>query len=443
MSFEHLLTASFRDVTFLLENVEGTGGRRAAQHEYPKKESSFAEDNGAAINKQSINARVVGDDYLTQLSALLSALNQPGPGELVHPWWGIQQVQIGSVTHKLELNTENTATVTFECFEATESLFPSQVPDTAKAVTDKAQAASESNTESFEVSFDVAAATPGVSNMVDSLLDDLDEFTRSLPSLPEELSEWKDRLARVKSSVGKLLAYPGELAREAMGLIEDIKSIATDPIRSLDVYDQVIGRWNGLKAELTVTGGLRHDLVSDHNSSASVMMYQNVSLQERALANANAFKSLLLNQTAIAKAGAIASSSLNQSVDDHNTKMGLVGAARQKQLSGEQLKTIGNALSLLLAERARIAVDENGTTEGSSLRKALRDLRNAVMADVNTRAVRLPKTTLFTPVITMPVALIAYQQTGSCENRGAIIARNGLIRPAFIQANTTVEIIHD
>ncbi|MGC3833949.1 DNA circularization N-terminal domain-containing protein [Moritella viscosa] len=123
MSFEHLLTASFRDVTFLLEDVEGSAGRRAAAHEYPKKETSFAEDNGAAINKQSINARVVGDDYLTQLSALLGVLNQSGPGELVHPWWGIQQVQIGSVTHKFALNTENTATVSFECFEAAPRYF--------------------------------------------------------------------------------------------------------------------------------------------------------------------------------------------------------------------------------------------------------------------------------------------------------------------------------
>ncbi|SGY86814.1 DNA circularization N-terminal domain-containing protein, partial [Moritella viscosa] len=158
MSFEHLLTASFRDVTFLLEDVEGSAGRSAAANEYPKKETNFAEDNGAAINKQSINARVVGDDYLTQLSALLGVLNQSGPGELVHPWWGIQQVQIGSVTHKLALNTENTATVSFEGFEAGSSLFPSQVADTAKVVHDKAKLASDKNAAECKAKFNVAAA---------------------------------------------------------------------------------------------------------------------------------------------------------------------------------------------------------------------------------------------------------------------------------------------
>ncbi|SHO20100.1 DNA circulation protein-Mu-like prophage FluMu DNA circulation protein [Moritella viscosa] len=442
MSFEHLLTASFRDVTFLLEDVEGSAGRRAAAHEYPKKETSFAEDNGAAINKQSINARVVGDDYLTELSALLGVLNQSGPGELVHPWWDIQQVQIGSVTHKFALNTENTATVSFECFEAGSSLFPSQVADTAKVVDDKAKLASEKNAADFKAKFNVAAATPSVGDMVDSLLDDLDEFTRSLPSLPSGLGEWKDRLARVKSSVGKLLAYPGELAREIMGLVESVKSIATDPIRALDVYDQVIDRWNGLKAELMVTGGLRHKLISDNDNSASVLLYQNGSLQTQVLANASAFKALLLNNAAIAKASAIAASSLTAGQQDER-QTGLIGVNNSKVLTGEQLTQMGNALSLLLGERARIAIDEHGSTESSALRKTLRDLRNAVMDDVNRRAVQLPNTTLFTPRVTMPVALIAYQQTGSCEQRHRIITRNGLVNPAFVEANTEVEIIHE
>lgn len=56
--------------------------------------------------------------------------------------------------------------------------------------------------------------------MVDQFLDDLDEFTRGLPSLPSELREWTDRLQRAKDSVGKLLAYPGELAREVMGYLK-------------------------------------------------------------------------------------------------------------------------------------------------------------------------------------------------------------------------------
>lgn len=49
------------------------------------------------------------------------------------------------------------------------------------------------------------------------LPDDLDELTRGLPSLPDQFREWTDRLMRTKDSVGSLLAYPGELAREVTG----------------------------------------------------------------------------------------------------------------------------------------------------------------------------------------------------------------------------------
>jgi prophage DNA circulation protein len=154
MSFEDRLTASFRGVAFLLENVDGKGGRRAIPHAYPKKESGWTEDNGAVLTNQKISGRVVGKDYLTQLRNLLTALNTSGPGELVHPWWGTQTVQVGEVTHRFDNNEDLTAVVEFEVFEAGKNLFPSASTDTAAKLHSAASSAADSNNSWFESLWD-------------------------------------------------------------------------------------------------------------------------------------------------------------------------------------------------------------------------------------------------------------------------------------------------
>lgn len=122
--WESLREASFRNVTFFLVEDEGTSGRRAIPRAYPKKETGWTEDNGAVLTQQQINGKLLGKNFQKQLEALLRALNTAGPGELVHPWFGIQKVQVGKVSHRLSTEEGGIAYISFEVFEAGERLFP-------------------------------------------------------------------------------------------------------------------------------------------------------------------------------------------------------------------------------------------------------------------------------------------------------------------------------
>lgn len=310
MSFEERLTASIRGVEFLLNTVDGKGGRRAIPREYPKRESGWTEDNGAAITNEQITGKLVGNDYLDKLRTLLAALNQPGTSEMIHPWWGVRTVQVGDVSHRLDNEEDGVAYVTFTVWEAGKPLFPSAAIDTAATLGNTADAANGATEQSFLDSF-----LTGIDNMgpmVDTLLDDLDELTRGLPSLPTQFREWTDRLMRAKDSVGTLLAYPGELAREVTGIVEDIKGVVTDPIRALSVYDQVIRRWDGMRAELAITGGLPSGILSDATtgSASSVSTLDTAAEQSAALANGAEFTKLVIRASATAATSAIASANL-------------------------------------------------------------------------------------------------------------------------------------
>ncbi|XDF79212.1 DNA circularization N-terminal domain-containing protein [Aliivibrio fischeri] len=438
MSFETRLMASIRGIEFKLEDADGNSGRRAVPHAYPKRNTGWTEDNGAVLTNQTITGIVVGDNYVKELVDILAALNKPGSCELIHPWFGVQQVQVGKVSHKLVNKEDGIATFSFEVFEAGKALFPVAGIDTVHAVKAESAASQEASNKEFEKEWN-KDAEQGAGDMIDAFLDDLEEFTRGLPSLPSELREWTDRLIRVKDSVGKLLAYPGELAREVMGLLEDIKSVVKDPIRSLEVYDQVKNRWDGERAELAITGGLTKNIVTDGTNASSVPNSANPITQANIIQNSETFKTLVLESAVVSKASALGDSII---IQDLSAKVevitGLTGADSQAVLTGQQLRNIGYTIADELAERAAIAVDVGS----SSVWRQFRVLRQAVLNDTKERAELLPQLSIYTPIITNPVALVAWRETGNTELRQSIVRRNGIKNPSFIQANEPIEVIN-
>lgn len=437
MAFEDRLTASFRGVEFLLEEADGESGRRAIPHAYPKKEVGYTEDNGKVLTQERISGRVVGADYFVQLKAILEALNKPGPGELIHPWFGIRKVQVGKVSHKLINRVDGTATINFEVYEVGENLFPNSKSDTATQVKSEAEKTKDAVNAAFADEFDIS--TPeGMGDMLDAFLDDLDELTRGLPSLPDELRQWTDRLMRTKDSVGKLLAYPGELAREAMGLLEDIKGVVKDPIRALEVYKNVQNRWSGMRAELSATGGLSRNISSAGGMAGSVPTQANPSKNAAIRANAEAFKTLTLNSAIVASCSALGEAEIVKKLNDEPEVVeSLSGAERNAILTGQQLKSLSYGIADQLALYAEAAVESNR----SAVWRQMRALRQAVLADTGARAELLPQVNIYQPKESVPVALVAWQQTGNTERRDSIVLRNGFKNPAFILPTDTVEVI--
>lgn len=464
MSFEDRLTASIRGVEFLLNTVDGKGGRRAIPREYPKRESGWTEDNGAVLTNEQITGKLVGKDYLSKLRSLLDALNQPGTGEMIHPWWGVRTVQVGEVSHRLDNEEDGVAYVTFTVWEAGKRLFPAAAIDTAATLGNAADAAQGATEQSFLDSF--LTGIDNMGSMVDTFLDDLDELTRGLPSLPTQFREWTDRLMRAKDSVGSLLAYPGELAREVTGLVEDIKGVVTDPIRALSVYDLVSRRWEGMRAELAITGGLPTGILTDAaaGSASSVSTIDTPSERDAAMANGEAFTALIERAAATAAASAIASANLGSDRDftasaDGTVTIGqsltgdqignqlsrpmvmngVVGVDRNLLLTADDLEQLANYWANRLAELAMEAVE----AEQRDVWRALRDLRLALLNDSRERGAKLPRRREIALSSTTASALLAWQQYGNTEYRDQLVLGNNLRDPAFITPSTTIQVVDE
>lgn len=80
-----LQPASYNGVAFHVETGMRAGGRRIALHEFPKRDTPYAEDMGRKAKRFTVQAYVIGPDYEDQRDALIAQFEKEGSGRLVLP----------------------------------------------------------------------------------------------------------------------------------------------------------------------------------------------------------------------------------------------------------------------------------------------------------------------------------------------------------------------
>lgn len=88
------LEASFRDAVFLVESTSDEGGPRNIIHEFPGRQDAYAEPSGMFAKRFNVEAHLIGENFEAQLQALEAALDQPGAGRLNHPHRGTKYVAV-------------------------------------------------------------------------------------------------------------------------------------------------------------------------------------------------------------------------------------------------------------------------------------------------------------------------------------------------------------
>lgn len=211
--------ASFRGVKFFIEGHDLAGGRRGVQHEYAQRDKPFTEDTGRKGRKFDIEAYVIGDNYFPARDALLKAVEQEGPGELIHPYLGRQIVNCFDFRLKETKSQMGMAIFTLSFVESGQVEFPSAADDTAFLI----QNAAELNIANLQTAF-VNKFT--VDNKPQFLKDDviakINSYTTQIKSISEGLSSKKAEviaelafaIENFSASAVDLIEKPAELAKQ-------------------------------------------------------------------------------------------------------------------------------------------------------------------------------------------------------------------------------------
>lgn len=187
---ERMAPATFRGVPFHVESSERTGGRRGVTHEYPLRDKPFREDLGRQVRGFTVEGYVIGDDYLDQKEALLTALETDGPGVLVHPYYGTKTVAVLGVRVRESRQDGGMATFSIE-FQETEET-PSQpvaAPDNAGVLVTRATAARAAAETQFAERYAPGIHTASLSAMVGAVADAVGDAVETGAELTRALDE--------------------------------------------------------------------------------------------------------------------------------------------------------------------------------------------------------------------------------------------------------------
>lgn len=201
------LDASFKGVHFYVESSSTSAGRRTVTHEYPQRDEPFTEDLGRSARRYTLEAFVLGYDFIDQAERLRDAIESPGVGTLVHPEFGeLQVLAVGGATVAFS-QSNRMARFSLEFVEAGLNAFPQ----------------SDSATQTLSR----MSADSLVSSAIDSFskairLNDVVDYVQS--ALDGDLLNMLDSIAG--SEIAQVLGFAdkvSDLANDAMSLV------STDP----------------------------------------------------------------------------------------------------------------------------------------------------------------------------------------------------------------------
>lgn len=378
---------SFRGVPFIVPEHDATFGRRTALHEYPLRDLPYVEDLGRKAREFSLtvfvdNSLTTDGDYLTARDALIAALEKPGSGPLVHPWFGTLQVSVTAPAKLSESTREGgRATFTIACVESGELQFPNATPDTVVGVQTAAAAAETAALNDFARVFSAP----------ESYLAEIEaELTRTLSKLTVAVGS-------VAGPIAAEIRAPYNMGVAILGAVGKIGTVATEPLRALKLYEGLFNAGNDSPAVPTTT-------------PTRVQQAQSTQAMQQ-----------MVQRAAVLRATTASAAAVYASLNDALATRDRLLAALDAQMGATQIVTSE-------------PIDDD-------LYQALAGLRAAVNEDLTIRGGKLPRITRYTPPTTMPALVIAHRLYGDASRADEIVARNNIRHPGFVPGGVALEVL--
>lgn len=395
---DRLLPASFRGVPFRVEANEGTTGRRSVLHEYPGRDLPFTEDLGRKARGFTLSAYVVGPDYMAARDALLDALEQPGPGELVHPSRGTLSVVCTDVRWRESADEGGMARFQLSFAESGRPAYPAVTLDRTFGV----GRAADSLAALAKSLFSLAVTVEGVPEFVrEALSGEVGGVMEVLGALgfpgadAAALAEFRQLAHDLAADLGLLVTAPNELAGRLADAVAGVRSLFEDGTDAAAVRAVTnlapLAAYTPRVAEPATTP---NRIAAGENRQAVADLVSRVALAETARATvARSFESY------------------EQAV------------AARESLTG--------------------AIDAAAATAPDELYDALQALRAEVTEAVPPAEENLPRLASLTLAVTAPGLVVAYGLYDDAGRGEEIARRNRVAHPGFLPAGRPLEVLTD
>lgn len=390
--------ASFRGVEFFISSHSMKSGRRIAKHSFPNVDPLGYEDLGKKEKEFSLSAYVVDGNYFSLRDNLINALDQEGPGQLVHPYLGTILVRVPSFEVRESTKEGRVARFEITMIKEDDQPLVSIVTNTGASILASKADALDSITEDLasNPSFNLIDASLAVLENVVEALEGAIDIVQNAKKLLAPIAEFQRLISTIK---GKLI----QLALEA----EDLSNSITELVDFGNAPDNANFPPSNPKAqfeEMVTLFGLGTENITG--------------LPPEAFAEPNNPVVIALEQ--FAKTALFSASGLISEIDF---------------LTIEEALTTRDTLF-----SAFDALTNNPNTSDSTI-SAIQELRKNIVADLDRRILDLTNAVDVVLKEDTPSLVVAYQVDGNLSNEQEIINRNGVQHPGFVDASAPVSVV--
>lgn len=396
--------ARFRGIPIFVFSSERAGGRRLDVHTFAFRDVPYAEDLGRSPRTFSVRGAVIGADHDLDAERLEAAFEAAGPGELVLPHRAPISVAVTAYRFEEPDREERIQRFEAEFVEAGLAQTPTPRANTAGAVESKADAAIAAAKERFAKVFTLEGETgaavkriAGVAKAAGDAISTAFEFLKAGQAATEEIAEYARKVDAFKRDVSGTIVDAAAMAGTLQDRLDDLLSL---PLAPLNVYRR-----------LADVVGFGADLASPGLET-------------------NARKSFTRNQTALV--GLVAQTA---------------SMVRARALSRIDFESSSDAAALRdeIAAELSAAILAASDAFADAQAAALRDLRTAVIRDLDIRSARLPARVVYTVPAQVPAIVIAQRLYGDVAREAEIVARNRpfMRHPGRVPYGAALEVLAD
>ena len=413
------MSASFRGVPFRVKRNELEVGRRGGSFELPFDDKGAASvDLGRRARRFQVAAILIGGTRLTDRDRLIAALEQPGPGLLVHPDYGSVMVRIDGGARLVESTEMGGVTeVEFSAIESRgQAPAPAVTADKRGTVSTKARALREVSRTHLVDTLDLSGAQ---------------DFARAANI--QTLDTVVGDLHELNGTIGAALAVPGRFTDQIDAIARSTETLINTPAALYDTMDAAFE--NVIRSAVRVAGALGVD-VDPSDASALRVDALKTALANLKLAVSSA---LALGADDPEPLTADEQESTNRDAIRQTQRAGGLSHAAEAALempfeSAQDSRAVRDLLGGALAELA-------ASVQDAPLFEALWDLRAAVAQQLSGE--ELASITDHTPSETTTVFEIAYDLYADSARAGEVLARNNVRHPLFVPGMVSLEVLSE
>lgn len=240
--------ASFKNAVFLLRDDRTEGGRKTVTHEFPNRDTREVEDLGQMQKSFSITGIIHDGNgtYFKDRDTLLEALESPGSGILVHPFFGSIQVSLINYVLTQSFTDLNRAVfaMTFEVRQESVGFTLSDAPGTKAAASVNSGTAIQkilidNIANNFKIGKFFSLNFTDAESVITELLDIFADNLNVLNTAPDQLNDFNLTLNDFRDNLRSSINTPSILSGRFNDLFEQNAIIGKTPGDQIRISDRL------------------------------------------------------------------------------------------------------------------------------------------------------------------------------------------------------------